>query len=156
MHLFYAKPDKISYRNAPQTGGSIPPSYTNCHNIPYFLRRAIWKFCGLSWMQFVFCKTPARECATVQSHPPSPRLRRTSRASIAARIKIHRENCKIKKTFRLSLTTTPRQADCGNNRRFQIKFLASCYSPILKCTVPSPLELLTTVFGKGTCVASPL
>ena len=44
----------------------------------------------------------------------------------------------------------------ANNRRSKIKFLASCYSPTLMCAVPSPLELLTTVFGKGTCVSSPL
>ena len=36
------------------------------------------------------------------------------------------------------------------------KFPASCYSPIVKFTVPSPLEPLTTVFGKGTCVSAPL
>ena len=36
------------------------------------------------------------------------------------------------------------------------KFPAPCYSPIVKCTVPSPLESLTTVFGKGTCVSAPL
>ena len=36
------------------------------------------------------------------------------------------------------------------------KFPAPCYSPIVKFTVPSPLEPLTTVFGKGTCVTAPL
>ena len=40
--------------------------------------------------------------------------------------------------------------------REQKKFPASCYSPIVKFTVPSPLEPLTTVFGKGTCVSAPL
>ena len=35
------------------------------------------------------------------------------------------------------------------------KFPAPCYSPIVKFTVPSPLEALTTVFGKGTCVTPP-
>ena len=40
--------------------------------------------------------------------------------------------------------------------RAQKKFPASCYSPIVKYTVPSPLEPLTTVFGKGTCVSAPL
>lgn len=41
-------------------------------------------------------------------------------------------------------------------RRGKVKIPAPCYSPTLWCAVPSPLELLTTVFGKGTCVASPL
>ena len=36
------------------------------------------------------------------------------------------------------------------------KIPASCCSPIVKLTVPSPLEPLTTVFGKGTCVSAPL
>ena len=36
------------------------------------------------------------------------------------------------------------------------KFPAPCYSPIVNYTVPSPLEPLTTVFGKGTCVSAPL
>ena len=36
------------------------------------------------------------------------------------------------------------------------KIPASCYSPIVKFTVPSPLKPLTTVFGKGTCVSAPL
>ena len=36
------------------------------------------------------------------------------------------------------------------------RFPAPCYSPIVKFTVPSPLEPLTTVFGKGTCVSAPL
>ena len=35
------------------------------------------------------------------------------------------------------------------------KFPAPCYSPIVKFTVPSPLEPLTAVFGKGTCVSAP-
>ena len=35
------------------------------------------------------------------------------------------------------------------------KFPAPCYSPIVKFTVPSPLESLTNVFGKGTCVSTP-
>ena len=41
-----------------------------------------------------------------------------------------------------------------NVRRVK-KFPALCYSPIVKFTVPSPLEPLTTVFGKGTCVSAP-
>ena len=36
------------------------------------------------------------------------------------------------------------------------KFPAPCYSPIVNYTVPSPLEPLTTVFWKGTCVSAPL
>ena len=36
------------------------------------------------------------------------------------------------------------------------KFPAPRYSPIVKFTVPSPLGSLTTVFGKGTCVSTPL
>ena len=36
------------------------------------------------------------------------------------------------------------------------KFPALCYSPTVKFAVPSPLGSLTTVFGKGTCVTTPL
>ena len=43
---------------------------------------------------------------------------------------------------------------CEANRS-EKKFPAPCYSPIVKFTVPSPLEALTTVFGKGTCVTPP-
>ena len=43
---------------------------------------------------------------------------------------------------------------CEANRSVK-KFPAPCYSPIVKFTVPSPLEALTTVFGKGTCVTPP-
>ena len=42
------------------------------------------------------------------------------------------------------------------NNRSPKRFPAPCYSPIVNCTVPSPLGSLTTVFGKGTCVATPL
>ena len=42
------------------------------------------------------------------------------------------------------------------NDRSVRKYPASCYSPIVKFTVPSPLGPLTTVFGKGTCVTAPL
>ena len=44
---------------------------------------------------------------------------------------------------------------CETSRRVK-KFPAPCYSPIVKFTVPSPLEPLTAVFGKGTCVSAPL
>ena len=43
---------------------------------------------------------------------------------------------------------------CETRERVK-KFPAPCYSPIVKFTVPSPLEPLTAVFGKGTCVSAP-
>ena len=49
-----------------------------------------------------------------------------------------------------------KRADCVRSNQLSVKkFPAPCYSPIVKFTVPSPLEALTTVFGKGTCVTPP-
>ena len=53
-----------------------------------------------------------------------------------------------------SKKTTP--FSVRNWRGFEKKFPAPCYSPIVKFTVPSPLESLTYVFGKGTGVSTPL
>ena len=49
-----------------------------------------------------------------------------------------------------------KRVDCVRSNQLSVKkFPAPCYSPIVKFTVPSPLEALTTVFGKGTCVTPP-
>ena len=81
---------------------------------------------------------------------PRARAQYRARRSVFARSK--RRSVQLYSTER----ATQQGPRCATRQARQKKFLASCYSPTLMCAVPSPLELLTTVFGKGTCVSSPL
>ena len=88
----------------------------------------------------------ARECTMVHD-PPSLKLRRDKPSRRPPRAASNRAGRRAKKRLRKRVRNT-----FGVLKRFP----APCYSPIVDFTVPSPLGSLTTVFGKGTCVATPL
>ena len=54
-----------------QPGHSLSRESNTALKLPNFLWRATWKFCGLSWMQFVFCKTHSEgvyDCTRPSEH----------------------------------------------------------------------------------------